>query len=125
MLERSAPEMPRNVDARSGSSFMLASGMPAPMTRADVERIAALAHLALGNDEVQLFTKQLGDILGYARDIASLHAADVPATAARPEATGERPDVVTPSLARAEALRNAPDAAMEAGLFKEPRVIGG
>jgi Asp-tRNA(Asn)/Glu-tRNA(Gln) amidotransferase C subunit len=36
----------------------------------------------------------------------------------------ERDDVPQTSLARAEALGNAPDMAPEAGLFKVPRVMG-
>ena len=37
------------------------------LTRAEVERIAALAHLELTEDEKELFTRQLADILAYAR----------------------------------------------------------
>ena len=36
----------------------------------------------------------------------------------------DRPDAVHRSLPRATALAAAPDAALEAGLFKVPRVIG-
>jgi Asp-tRNA(Asn)/Glu-tRNA(Gln) amidotransferase C subunit len=36
----------------------------------------------------------------------------------------DRDDVPAPSLDRQEALSNAPDAALETGLFKVPRVIG-
>jgi Asp-tRNA(Asn)/Glu-tRNA(Gln) amidotransferase C subunit len=36
----------------------------------------------------------------------------------------DRPDEVRPSLNRDEALGNAPDAALDAGFFKVPRVIG-
>ncbi len=37
---------------------------------------------------------------------------------------GDRPDVVVPCLDRGLALANAPDGALEAGLFRVPRVIG-
>ena len=37
--------------------------MLALLTRAEVERIAALAHLELADDEIDLFVRQLGDIL--------------------------------------------------------------
>ena len=49
---------------------MLASGMPAAVTRADIERIAALAHLELEDHEVDLFARQLADILDYWRGSA-------------------------------------------------------
>jgi Asp-tRNA(Asn)/Glu-tRNA(Gln) amidotransferase C subunit len=37
---------------------------------------------------------------------------------------GDRPDEIVPSLDRAEALAAAPDAALDAGFFRVPRVIG-
>jgi aspartyl-tRNA(Asn)/glutamyl-tRNA(Gln) amidotransferase subunit C len=36
----------------------------------------------------------------------------------------DRPDEVQPSLDREEVLAAAPDAALDAGFFKVPRVIG-
>ena len=42
---------------------MLASGMPAEFTRDQVAAIAALAHLELDASELDLFARQLGDIL--------------------------------------------------------------
>ncbi len=99
--------------------------MPARLTKRDVHYIAELAHLELTGDEEDLFTRQLADILEYAERIASVDTTDVSPTShvlARPGAG--RPDEVTPSLPRPDALANAPDAAKEAGLFKVPRVIG-
>ena len=47
---------------------MLASrAMAEALTRAEVERIARLAHLALTDEEIETFTRQLGDILRYAQ----------------------------------------------------------
>ena len=37
----------------------------------------------------------------------------------------EREDEPRPSLPTEEAIANAPDAALDAGLFRVPRVIGG
>lgn len=95
------------------------------LTIADVERIAALAQLELTDEEKQLFTRQLADILSYAEQLQTVDTAGVPATAhvnAAPRS--ERDDEPRPSLPTAEALANAPDAAPEAGLFRVPRVIG-
>ena len=99
--------------------------MPGQFSRAQVEAIAALAHLELDPSEVELFARQLGDILAYADQVQQIDTAGVPPTAyvvTRPGAN--RPDVVVPSLDLHDALANAPDAAIGAGLFKVPRVIG-
>ena len=90
----------------------------------DVKRIAELARLALTDEEVELFTRQLGDILTYVEQIRSLDTTGVPPTSSVLNRPVDRPDEPRPSLSRADLLRNAPDAAPEAGLFKVPRVIG-
>jgi aspartyl-tRNA(Asn)/glutamyl-tRNA(Gln) amidotransferase subunit C len=98
----------------------------ASLTIADVERIAALAHLELTDEEKQLFTKQLADILAYAEQLQQIDTTGVPATAhVSTMVDAERPDEPRPSLSVAEAVEHAPDAATEAGLFRVPRVIGG
>jgi aspartyl-tRNA(Asn)/glutamyl-tRNA(Gln) amidotransferase subunit C len=94
------------------------------LTIEDVERIAALAHLELTDDEKQLFTKQLADILSYAEQLQAVDTAGVPATAHVNVAECDRDDVPRPSLSIDDALANAPDAAPDAGLFRVPRVIG-
>ena len=100
--------------------------MATSLTIADVERVAALAQLELTAEEKALFTRQLADVLHYAEQIQALDTRDVPATA-QVHAAGEteRADTPRPCLAVAEALANAPDGALDAGLFRVPRVIGG
>jgi aspartyl-tRNA(Asn)/glutamyl-tRNA(Gln) amidotransferase subunit C len=99
--------------------------MPASLSIADVERIAALAHLELTAEEKQLFTKQLADILAYAEQVREIDTSGVPATAHVDTAHGaERPDELAPCLPVDAALAAAPDADRKAGLFKVPRVIG-
>jgi aspartyl-tRNA(Asn)/glutamyl-tRNA(Gln) amidotransferase subunit C len=96
------------------------------LTVADVERIAALAHLELTDDEKALFTRQLADILQYAEQIQALDTTDVPATAhLHAGGPSERDDDPAASLPVSEALGNAPDAAVEDGFFRVPRVMGG
>ena len=89
-----------------------------------MKRIAELARLELTADELELFTRQLGDILTYVEQIGTLDTTGVPPTSSVLNRPVDRPDEPRPSLSRAELLRNAPDAAPEAGLFKVPRVIG-
>ncbi len=99
--------------------------MPLEFSPAEVEAIAALANLELDESELALFARQLGEILAYATQVQSIDTTGVPPTAAL--ITGhraDRADVVLPSLDRDAALSNAPDANLEAGLFKVPRVIG-
>lgn len=104
---------------------MLAFGMTATFSKAHIEAIAALAHLRLDEEEIELYAKQLSDILEYANQVQQIDTTGVPPTASvlsRHEA--DRADVVHQSLDRQSALGNAPDASLEAGLFKVPRVIG-
>ena len=97
--------------------------MPTRLTRSDVERIAALAHLDLTDDETELFTEQLGQILEYAERLQRVDTSTVSATWHPGTAGALRPDVLRPCLAREDALANAPDPAPE-GLFRVPKVIG-
>jgi aspartyl-tRNA(Asn)/glutamyl-tRNA(Gln) amidotransferase subunit C len=99
--------------------------MAAGFTRSEVAKIAALAQLELQDAEVELFARQLGEILEYATQVQRIDTAGVPATASVvPGEDVERPDDARPSLDAREALANAPDPALDAGLFKVPRVLG-
>ena len=95
------------------------------LTQKDVKRIADLARLELTADELDLFTRQLGGILTYVEQLQRIDTTGVPPTASIVSAhAADRDDAVRPSLDRAEAIANAPDAARQAGLFRVPRVIG-
>jgi aspartyl-tRNA(Asn)/glutamyl-tRNA(Gln) amidotransferase subunit C len=90
----------------------------------EVRRIAALARLALTPAEVELFTRQLGDILAYVEELASVETAGVEPTS-HPFATGPvwRPDEPVPSLDRDAVLAGAPGASPRTGFFKVPKVL--
>jgi aspartyl-tRNA(Asn)/glutamyl-tRNA(Gln) amidotransferase subunit C len=90
----------------------------------DVKRIAELARLELTADELDLFTRQLGDILTYVEQIRALDTTGVEPTSQVLNRPVDRDDEPRPTLTRNELLGNAPDAAAEAGLFKVPRVMG-
>ena len=101
--------------------------MPDNLTRADVERIAALARLQLSDAEVTLFVEQLGDILAHAQELQGVDTSGVPPAAhiAIPSSLGPlRDDEPRPSLDRDTLLRHAPDADVVKGLLKVPRVLG-
>ena len=94
----------------------------AQLTRADVEHVAQLARLALSEDEIEQFTRELGVILEHAQEVAGLDTHDVPPTAhPLPLVNVLRPDEVHPSLDRDEVLAMAPDA--EDNRFRVPRIL--
>ena len=97
--------------------------MPTRLSAADVERIAALAHLDLNDAETELFTTQLAQILEYAERLKEVDTSAVSATwhpgAAAP---GLRDDTVRPSLPLEDALAGAPERG-PGGLFRVPKVI--
>ena len=94
------------------------------LTRADVERIAELAHLRLSDAETEAFTRQLAEILAHAERLRDVETTGVPPTThvfSRHEAL--RADEVRESLTRPDALASAPDGTAEDGFFKVPKVI--
>lgn len=101
--------------------------MASGFTRAQVAAIAALANLELDPSEVDLFARQLGEILAYAAAVRQIDTTGVPPTASVVTRHGaDRDDQVRPSLDRDAALAAAPDAAVDgagAGFFKVPRVL--
>lgn len=97
----------------------------ASFSRADVEAIASLAQLELDDAEIDLFGRQLAEILTYVEQLQRIDTTGVPPTASVLSAhAADRDDVVRPSLDREDAIANAPDGARQAGLFRVPRVIG-
>jgi aspartyl-tRNA(Asn)/glutamyl-tRNA(Gln) amidotransferase subunit C len=95
------------------------------LTRAEVERIAALAKLELTAGEIEAFTPQLAAILAYVEQLQAVDTTGVTPTAhLHGQDTAFREDEVRPSLDRGAALANAPDASAAEGLFRVPRVIG-
>jgi aspartyl-tRNA(Asn)/glutamyl-tRNA(Gln) amidotransferase subunit C len=93
-------------------------------TRSDVERVAHLARLELTDDEKDLFARQLAGILAYAEQIQRVPTEGVPPTSHAGDAAMMREDEVQPCLPREASLSGAPDADVDAGLFKVPRVLG-
>jgi aspartyl-tRNA(Asn)/glutamyl-tRNA(Gln) amidotransferase subunit C len=95
------------------------------LTRAEVARIAALAHLELTEAETETFTTQLGDIIAYAQQVQALDTTGVAPTAhVLAGAPLDRDDTPQPELDRDAVVAAAPDGDVTAGLFRVPRVIG-
>jgi aspartyl-tRNA(Asn)/glutamyl-tRNA(Gln) amidotransferase subunit C len=92
------------------------------LTREEVLHVAQLARLSLKPEEVDLFTRQLNDILTYMEKLQAADTAGVPALAhVAPLANVFREDAVTTGLDRELGLQNAP--AREEGNFLVPRII--
>ncbi|HTO59106.1 MAG TPA: Asp-tRNA(Asn)/Glu-tRNA(Gln) amidotransferase subunit GatC [Vicinamibacterales bacterium] len=96
-------------------------------TKEQVLAVAALANLELEPEEVELFARQLGDVLTHAEELKQVDTTGVSPTAygVAPH-TVDRSDVVVPSLPIADVVANAPERELlpRGGFFKVPRVIG-
>jgi aspartyl-tRNA(Asn)/glutamyl-tRNA(Gln) amidotransferase subunit C len=98
--------------------------MPERLTRADVDRIAALARLELTAAEKDLFVQQLSHVLEYAEQIQNIDTTGVPPTShVLPRMPADRADEPRAGLSNAEALANAPDPSPHTGLFRVPKVL--
>ena len=98
--------------------------MPVVFSRADVEAVARLANIELPEAEIDLFTRQLAEVLEYARQLQRIDTTGVAPTASvLGRIDADRTDEVAPCLDRLDVLANAPDGNLETGLFRVPRVI--
>lgn len=80
------------------------------LTRQQVEHIAELAKLKLSDAEIDLMMPQLSAILEHAARLQELDTDAISPTASVvPLHNVMRDDVIAPSLAREDALANAPD----------------
>jgi aspartyl-tRNA(Asn)/glutamyl-tRNA(Gln) amidotransferase subunit C len=90
----------------------------------DARRIATLARIELTDDEVELFARQLGDILDYVDELRALDTTGVePTSHPLSAAPVWREDAPVPSLSRDAVLEGAPGGSPRTGLFKVPKVL--
>jgi aspartyl-tRNA(Asn)/glutamyl-tRNA(Gln) amidotransferase subunit C len=92
------------------------------ISREDVERVARLAHLDLGEEDAARMVETLGAILDYMAVLAGAPG-EAPADPASGEAAPFRDDELRPGLAPGEAVAAAPQAA--GTFFRVPPVLGG
>lgn len=98
--------------------------MSSLFSRADVARIATLARLDITEAEQDLYARQLGDILDYARRIQEVDTTGIVADTSFASSDALRDDTPRPSLPMDDALGNAPGGDRLAGTFVVPKVIG-
>jgi aspartyl-tRNA(Asn)/glutamyl-tRNA(Gln) amidotransferase subunit C len=93
------------------------------ITKEEVVHVATLARLNLDKKAIELYTKQLGEILTYMDALNRVNTDDVPATShAIFMNNAFREDEVKDSIPVDESLANAPRS--EDGTFIVPKVIG-
>ncbi len=92
------------------------------VTREDVLRCAELARLQLSEAEIPGFQRDMSLLLTHAQGLEALDLRDVPPTLHALEIHAPlREDEVRACLSQAEALAQAPEAAL--GHFKVPKVL--
>lgn len=97
--------------------------MPERISRDEVVKVAHLACLDLSEAEIDLFTRQLGDVLDHASGLTALDLADLEQTPHPVELVNVfRSDVPAPSLDREEVFACAPE--IEDGRFRVPSILG-
>jgi aspartyl-tRNA(Asn)/glutamyl-tRNA(Gln) amidotransferase subunit C len=94
-----------------------------PLSREEVEYVAALARLGLNEGEITRLQGQLSSILEHIEAIERLDTKAIPPTAQVIDMTNVmRPDLVTGSLSREAVLENAPRQAD--GFFEVHAILG-
>ena len=93
------------------------------ITKEEVVHVAKLARLNLDEEAIEVYTKQLGDILTYMDTLNSVDTKDVPPTSHAIFINNAfREDEVKASVSVERALANAPQS--DDGSFVVPKVIG-
>ena len=92
------------------------------MKRGEIERIAGLARLEIGADEMPVYQRDLGAILGFVEQLAKAETTDIPPMAHPLDVAQRlRPDQVTEADERDRFQAVAP--LVEDGFYLVPRVI--
>lgn len=97
-----------------------------PINQSDIEKVAQLAHLELGEEELQTFGRQIVEIVNYVEQLNELDTANVEPALGGLTPEGEqtdsaRDDEIRGSLGQKTALAEAPDPA--SGHFRVPKVL--
>ncbi|WIK63666.1 Asp-tRNA(Asn)/Glu-tRNA(Gln) amidotransferase subunit GatC [Gleimia hominis] len=89
----------------------------------EVARVAALAHIALTDEEIDRFAGELDVVAESVAKVSEVAKDDIPATS-HPIALENvwREDEVGPTLDREETLKSAPEP--QDGMFRVPQILG-
>lgn len=92
------------------------------ISREEIIHIAKLAMLELSQQEIDNYTKDMQEILGYAEMINNLDTSNIDETIAATEQKNVfRKDEVIEPQSREELLQNAPS--QDEGMFRIPKVL--
>ncbi|WP_457625378.1 Asp-tRNA(Asn)/Glu-tRNA(Gln) amidotransferase subunit GatC [Persephonella sp.] len=90
--------------------------------RQTVIKVAELSKLKLTEEEIEIFSKQLSEILGFIEKLEELDTENIlPFYELNQQETPMRDDIPKEGLTNEEALSNAPQS--ENGFFVVPRVV--
>jgi aspartyl-tRNA(Asn)/glutamyl-tRNA(Gln) amidotransferase subunit C len=97
-----------------------------PITETDIEKVAQLAHLEIGPEELKVFGRQIAEIVSYVEQLNSINTSNIDPAIGGLTPEGERTlasrvDETAPSLGQKVALEEAPDPA--SGYFRVPKVL--
>ena len=97
-----------------------------PINQSDIEKVANLAHLELGEEELKTFGPQIAGIVSYVEQLNEIDTTNVEPAIGGLTPEGEktettRNDEIRGSLGQTIALAEAPDAA--SGHFRVPKVL--
>ncbi len=93
------------------------------ITIKDVEHVAKLARLELTDEEKELYTKQLGDVLQYVNQMNEVDTSNIePMSQVVDFVNVMREDKVVYEQTKEELMKNAPE--QENGFFKVPKIGG-
>ncbi len=97
-----------------------------PISQSDIEKVAQLAHLELGEEELKTFGSQIAEIVTYIEQLNALDTTNVEPAIGGLTPEGEktatsRADEAVGSLGQKLALAEAPDPAE--GHFRVPKVL--
>ncbi len=91
------------------------------ITIKDVEHVAKLARLSLTEEEKELYTKQLGDVLKYVDQMNEVDTTNVkPMTQVVDFVNVTREDIPNQEISKEALMANAPEE--ENGFFKVPKI---
>ena len=88
----------------------------------DVKKVANLARLEIPEDQIETFTGQLEQILGYVEQLEKVDTTNIPPTTRAVEVVNAfREDSVSPTTVRDEILDQAPQ--REGDFYRVPKIL--
>ncbi len=97
------------------------------LTKEEILKLAKLSRLKLSVEEVEMYQKELSEILGYVEQLDSVDVSDLKTTYQVTGLTSEgsnatRADEITDQISQDQLFKNLPN--VEDGLIKVKRMIG-